>query len=736
MKICKYRMCLVKLLFCMLICIVIILANPAITLASIDNTNSFVKLAESVFAEKIKMVNAISDQETVGMALGSFSSIISNGEIKTDTFEWQARGEVWGPQLDSITHSGNFYDIFLISLDGNILYTTVREEDLGRNVNDTELNKQGIHTVFNAVVDSNVSVSYVEPYLPSNELYSTFVASPVRDLNGDVCGVFAVQIAFKTIIEAIYGEGTVFEVSHIEKFNREVVDSASQYFKVSIETSESIQMFMVGVSPGDGSNIGNGHDVGILSAEKPSKNGTRLCSKWIQFGVEDGMVEDMPVTEVYYHIWWKAWEGWAEFGVDTEGNYDQDMTISEPLSQTETVSQDHENGYMLSTGVLILDEEGVCLNTMAVKLKAFDNLPVIYSGPSQASFIIINPESDAILRSRDLDEDGLTDYQEMYETHTDPHETDTDGDDLSDSFELGSDPNLADTDRDGLEDRIDEHPLASSFDKINGTKHVTGVEIISGAYLLDGSIIVEDGAELTILDSNLQFTGGAKVQVITVREGGTLIIKRSSIILGSALDWFINVGRWLNWNEWDHISSYGNLIIEDSTIRCASILFVNSNDECSIEGSRFFDMFYAIRLKSTDAIIKNTVIDAPAGYGMFFTDCNPIVENSDISLPIGTALYCVSASPSISDCRIESLVEIALDSDSHPIFRNTIYHGDKIKMYDTESSIINYSEMSIIATNKPFPLAIVWAIAAICLLVSTAVWRIKALSAAIPFRFV
>ena len=63
----------------------------------------------------------------------------------------------------------------------------------------------------------------------------------------------------------------------------------------------------------------------------------------------------------------------------------------------------------------------------------------------------------------DADNDGLTDWQEVKQYHTDPREADTDGDGLLDGYEIVAETNPLDfdTDRDGLADAIDQEPLTS-----------------------------------------------------------------------------------------------------------------------------------------------------------------------------------------------------------------------------------------------------------------------------------
>jgi hypothetical protein len=59
----------------------------------------------------------------------------------------------------------------------------------------------------------------------------------------------------------------------------------------------------------------------------------------------------------------------------------------------------------------------------------------------------------------DTDGDGLTNWQEVHETHTDPAQFDSDGDLLGDGSELrlGTDPWDVDTDSDGLDDGFEAH---------------------------------------------------------------------------------------------------------------------------------------------------------------------------------------------------------------------------------------------------------------------------------------
>lgn len=672
--------------YCVLIMVLVLLwASPLSAGASIiENMDSFVPKGKESLLNKIDQVEDISGDHVVATSMCDFAGIAAGSQPQIDSMEWKSKEVLWGETLDEITYTNRFYDIFLISLKGDILYTTARESDFGKNVEDPTLKHQGVHVVYDAIIEGLPSVSYVEPYSPSSGLYSIFLASPVFDSSGKICGVFAIQIAFDTLLTEIYGEEVDFEIQHVELFNREVVDALDLF---RVKSNRGTQYFLIGATPSDGRPTGTGYDVGILSGERPESDGDRVCSKWVQFDSSAGEFQGIDISEIYFHVWWKAWDGWAEIGIDPASQYDKEMIPMEQLSLTQAVSEDHFSGFCLSTGKLSLEDDLAELASLTLKIRAMDRVPTVRSGPASTSFIIVNPGPDELLDLRDSDGDGLSDREEMYVTHTDPYAVDTDDDGLFDNQEISSDPNLRDSDMDTIMDPADTEPLTSSFEQITQTKYVTGDEELSGNYLIDDSIVVESGGRLTISESNMFFNGGEKVQRIVVAEGGELVINESTLMLGSALDFFVNTNSWLNWSDWDYIDVKGSLAITNSDIRCASILNVSDADDCTIRGSQFNDMFYAIRLNNTDANIRDVVIDLSVGYGLFLTDCNPVIIGATVTSPTGYSVYCADASPVINDSRFESNVDFVLDRDSHPTLENTTYNASRVETRDQKSSL-------------------------------------------------
>ncbi|MCB9948820.1 MAG: methyl-accepting chemotaxis protein [Rhodospirillaceae bacterium] len=103
-------------------------------------------------------------------------------------------------------------DIYLLDLDGNVIYSTFKEHDFARNVNDDVLGGTGLAAVFAACMEAvnavaaagpdadispylaTVAFADLEHYTPIDGRPAGFVAAPVFDRYGFGAGVLAVQM--------------------------------------------------------------------------------------------------------------------------------------------------------------------------------------------------------------------------------------------------------------------------------------------------------------------------------------------------------------------------------------------------------------------------------------------------------------------------------------------------------------------------------------------------------------
>ena len=94
------------------------------------------------------------------------------------------------------------YDIFLIDLEGNILYTVAKEKDLGTSLlhgvyKDTRFAK----SVRRTIKDQKIYFSDMERYEPSNNAIAGFITAPLIDEFGNVLGVFAIQLHLEKLFD-------------------------------------------------------------------------------------------------------------------------------------------------------------------------------------------------------------------------------------------------------------------------------------------------------------------------------------------------------------------------------------------------------------------------------------------------------------------------------------------------------------------------------------------------------
>jgi hypothetical protein len=80
-----------------------------------------------------------------------------------------------------------YYDLFLIALNGDVLYTVAKESDLGENLINGSLQRSPLGKCFQKAVNC-VAFEDFEPYAPSNNEPAAFVGAPVKKAFDNRCG--------------------------------------------------------------------------------------------------------------------------------------------------------------------------------------------------------------------------------------------------------------------------------------------------------------------------------------------------------------------------------------------------------------------------------------------------------------------------------------------------------------------------------------------------------------------
>ncbi|MFI4984136.1 MAG: methyl-accepting chemotaxis protein [Rickettsiales bacterium] len=109
------------------------------------------------------------------------------------------------PWLNTFLTQHNLYDIFLIDLKGNVVYTVFKEQDFASNLLDGQWKDTDIAAVYraamtkDAVATKNFTFSDFKAYAPSNNVPASFIASPVFDELGERIGAIAFQMPVSRI---------------------------------------------------------------------------------------------------------------------------------------------------------------------------------------------------------------------------------------------------------------------------------------------------------------------------------------------------------------------------------------------------------------------------------------------------------------------------------------------------------------------------------------------------------
>ncbi len=110
----------------------------------------------------------------------------------------QAHAE-FHPWFREFLEARGYYDIFLFSNDGSLVYTVFKELDYATNLRTGEWASSDLGNAFRAAADRSTSVSDhaffdFEAYAPSHGAPASFIARPIPDENGNQAGVLVFQM--------------------------------------------------------------------------------------------------------------------------------------------------------------------------------------------------------------------------------------------------------------------------------------------------------------------------------------------------------------------------------------------------------------------------------------------------------------------------------------------------------------------------------------------------------------
>lgn len=134
--------------------------------------------------------------------------INARGEQRTDLFTKSAPYQKLDKSPAGLrmvklqTYYENIYDVFLIDLEGNIIYSLAKEADLGTNLQKGPYASTRFAKAFRKTLDDGqLHFSDIEHYEPSNGILAGFVTAPMYTASGKMIGVIALQLNMQTFLE-------------------------------------------------------------------------------------------------------------------------------------------------------------------------------------------------------------------------------------------------------------------------------------------------------------------------------------------------------------------------------------------------------------------------------------------------------------------------------------------------------------------------------------------------------
>jgi len=115
---------------------------------------------------------------------------------KTEGFIWNTAADEYENVFATTKEFAGYDDVVLINLDGNVIYTANRGDDLGVNVTQKGMHKSPLGEAFKSAMESDNNVGFVDfaPYAPADNEHKAFMSKQVKR-DGQPLGVVVARIS-------------------------------------------------------------------------------------------------------------------------------------------------------------------------------------------------------------------------------------------------------------------------------------------------------------------------------------------------------------------------------------------------------------------------------------------------------------------------------------------------------------------------------------------------------------
>ncbi len=191
---------------------ILVIGNSLLHTFEKEIKNSAIRNVSAIADKKIEQIDSylkerfldsslVRDSSTTHEALIEFSRIYEQSGVESD--DYRQLDASYRENFKRFVEEAKYYDIFLISTKGDIVYTQAHESDFATNLLTGPYRDTGLGKVARYALDNlKSSISDFERYEPSKNAIAAFVATPVI-INGEIRGVLALQIFSERVFAVI-----------------------------------------------------------------------------------------------------------------------------------------------------------------------------------------------------------------------------------------------------------------------------------------------------------------------------------------------------------------------------------------------------------------------------------------------------------------------------------------------------------------------------------------------------
>lgn len=196
------------------------------------------------FYEAVRDLNSWSQLRAPREISLDLQSAFAKSEMNLGAFiqsaEYKKRIETLPKNIETIAKQYDYvYDLFLIDMNGNILYTVAHEADLGTNLqNGPYLKTRFAQCYRKTLTDGKPHFSDLEHYAPSGNVLTGFITQPIRDQTGKMIGVMGLQLNMEVLFRTAgnKGDGLYQYLVGVDGLLRSPYERADEVLKRRIDT--------------------------------------------------------------------------------------------------------------------------------------------------------------------------------------------------------------------------------------------------------------------------------------------------------------------------------------------------------------------------------------------------------------------------------------------------------------------------------------------------------------------